>query len=134
MIDKKKIEEAAKEYNLKVENELSKRLIQKQTSGEKFAFTVCRENSFVAGAHWAIEQFFKELWHDAKEEPRNDYGLVVTHSSIGFLYPMDMNEVMNRSVDNNYSVIWQKIVMANKIDKWFYIDDLTKKGGSDEGV
>lgn len=30
------------------------------------------ENAFEAGAHWALEQFQKDLWHDAKEEPMSD--------------------------------------------------------------
>ena len=62
MIDEKKIEEAAiKHMNAAYNDEyfpVKISEIKKQC-----------ESDFKAGAHWAIEQFLKDLWHNTKEEP-----------------------------------------------------------------
>ena len=52
MIDERRIVEAFKEYNEKVEKELSKRLIRKQNSAERYADTTLRQCAFNAGAKW----------------------------------------------------------------------------------
>lgn len=53
MIDDKKIEAAAEEYNEKVENELEKKHIPKRTFAERYAESAIRECAFKAGAKWA---------------------------------------------------------------------------------
>lgn len=72
MIDDYKIIEASKVYNEIVEKELSKRLTRKTTSAERYADTTSRQCDFVAGAKWMQEEFLKELWHDASEEPKEN--------------------------------------------------------------
>lgn len=69
MIDDKKIEAAAEEYNEKVEKELSKRLIRKPTCAERYADTMLRQCAFNAGAKWMQEELLKDLWHPANEKP-----------------------------------------------------------------
>ena len=89
------------------------------------------KNLMISCIKKGIELTFEGLWHDASEEPRNDYGLVITHSSIGVVYPIDMNYTMNNATENNYSKLWERIVIANRIDKWFYFNDILpkQKGG-----
>ena len=54
MLDEKKIEEAAKEYS-------------KVTDCNKTEAMLVEEG-FKEGAHWAIEQFLKDLWHDCRKD------------------------------------------------------------------
>lgn len=49
MIDDKKIEAAAEEYNEKVENELEKKHIPKRTFAERYAESAISECAFKAG-------------------------------------------------------------------------------------
>ena len=68
MIDEKKIEEAAEKY--------ADNITQSNTGWDWYDHA---EYGFKEGAHWAIEQFLKDLWHEAKEEPpRYDDYLVKT--------------------------------------------------------
>ena len=67
MIDEKKIEEAKQKF-----------IADKKTLGiVAMNDLAC---GFSAGAHWAIEQFLKCLWHERNEEPTED-GLVLQHLS-----------------------------------------------------
>lgn len=123
MIDDKKIEAAAEEYNEKVEKELSKRLIRKPTCAERYAGTMLRQCAFNAGAKWMQEELLKDLWHPASEKPllRNGKCLVVYNSGkvdifkISFVYEMLSN--------------YGKDGMGWKC--WCYISDLfLKEGGN----
>lgn len=129
MLDDKKIKEAAIAYS-----QLMKEKMENDEFGKLcdpvdiLADSILYETAFSAGAHWAIEEFLKDLWHGASKEPRNDYGSIIAYSTVsGQGYPVDMNEMMNNSIDNNYSVMWSRIIQANKLDKWLYIDDLLPK-------
>lgn len=83
---------------------------------------------FKEGANWAINKFLNDLWHDVRKEPRNDYGSIIAYSSIsGQGCSLDMNELMDNAIENDYSVMWNRIVSANKFDKWFYLEDLFPK-------
>ena len=52
MIDDKKIEAAAEEYNEKVENELEKKHIPKRTFAERYAESAISECAFKAGGSY----------------------------------------------------------------------------------
>lgn len=121
-LDKKAIE-AAKEYNKKVENELKKVLRRKQTSGELYANSVIRECSFQVGAHWAIEQFLKELWHDDSEEPRNKASVLVIGG--------DKDHIIYY-LESDYQD-WNHEVELWEINKWCYLDDLLEQKGGSNG-
>ena len=121
VIDYKKIEAAAEEYNEKVENELEKKHIPKLTFAERYAESAISECAFKAGAKWAICELLNDLWHPASEKPilRNGKCLVVYNSGkidifkISFVY-----EVLS-----NYG----KDGMGWKC--WCYISDLFPKEG-----
>ena len=81
-----------------------------------------RIEGFKKGAHWAIQEFLKELWHDASEEPRNKaYILIVDKerdSMVDFFEPNDED--------------WDHEVELWNIDRWLYIEDLFPKQKGDE--
>lgn len=73
--------------------------------------------AFRKGANWAINEFLKDLWHSADEEPEKFRIILYTGGSI--------NTAM--LIRNN----WNTKVCLLEIKKWCYIDDLfPKKGGN----
>lgn len=103
MIDKNKIKSAAQGYC-------------------DATYGTLNTNPFIAeafrkGANWAINEFLKDLWHSADEEPEKFRIILYTGGSI--------NTAM--LVRNN----WNTKVCLLEIKKWCYIDDLfPKKGGN----
>lgn len=109
MIDDKKIEEAARDY------------INENGSFIKYDEDPCVDIEFAyrKGAHWAINEFLKNLWHPAREEPQK--------RSV-FLYQTANNTFgMNVIVEARD---WKFVTKYQRATRWFYIDDLfPKKGG-----
>ena len=84
MIDNKKIEDAAKKHAEEV-------FITKY-------WQACYMEGFMEGAKWAINEFLKDLWHPASEEPRKDVSIIIeTHNDKNMFY-----YVWNRWQDNFY--------------------------------
>ena len=112
-MDEKKIEEAASLYAEKYRWEVA--------ISDDEVRNLCRK-LFKEGAHWAIQEFLKELWHDASEEPRNKaYILIVDKerdSMVDFFEPNDED--------------WDHEVELWNIDRWLYIEDLFPKQKGDE--
>jgi len=75
------------------------------------------------GARWAIEQFLKGLWHDAKEEPRNSTFLVEYPYHGKLEYSVDCTENMKRVFCD-----WETYIKHTEITRWLYIDDLMEGG------
>lgn len=107
MIDEKKIEESARDYcNNRYPASLDAPFI-----AEGFRY----------GAKWAINEFLKDLWHDASEKPllRNGKCLVIYNGGtidifkISFVYEM----LSNYGKD---SMNWKY---------WAYVSDLFPKEG-----
>ena len=105
MIDDKKIEDAAKQHS--------------EESYISDYFQACYKDAFMEGAKWMQEEFLKNLWHPASEEPKK--GRV-------FLYKtMFEGYGINQIIDGNE---WKYIIKYQKATQWLYIDDLLpKKGG-----
>lgn len=74
--------------------------------------------AFRKGANWAINEFLKDLWHSADEEPEKFRIILYTGGSI--------NTAM--LIRNN----WNTKVCLLEIKKWCYIDDLFPKKGGEE--
>lgn len=74
------------------------------------------------GAHWAIEQFLKDLWHPASEEPKFGKGrlLVLINGGVSIL---NVGFVLDqlRNLHNIYG-----------IEGWLYLDDLLPKDGGEQ--
>lgn len=118
MINEMKIEEAAnKHFESKFSN-----------NDYPIAVTEIKEQSksdFKAGAHWAINEFLKDLWHDAKEKPEDDYRLLVEEEfphalELGMYYCTD-------ECDEYYGEPWEIQVAKQRIKRWLYVDDLLPK-------
>lgn len=113
MIDEKKIEEAARDY------------INENGSFIKYDEDPCVDIEFAyrKGAKWAINEFLKDLWHPANEEP-NKGKIILMEMRNGDIYAQYF-------VDDKYS--WERICTMFTTTSWLYIDDLhTKKGGENE--
>lgn len=80
--------------------------------------------AFRQGANWAINEFLKDLWHPASEEPRKDVSIIVeTHNDENMFY-----YAWNRWKDNFYPS-WTDAVLCSRVSRWLYLDDLFPKEG-----
>lgn len=107
MIDDKKIEEAMKAF---VEDK------------KVFGIQVVEglRKGFKSGVQWGIEYFFKDLWHDASEEPKaGKYLYIDSFGQIEILYRLDND------------CPWEEDVETYDVVKWLQLDDLfpKQKGG-----
>ena len=110
MIDEKKIEEAA------IENS------EKLSDGKHYRDLVV---GFKAGARWAINEFLKNLWHPADEEPDKSKSDIIT---LGF--DNDAYLQFKESILWNKES-WRHSISRCQIIKWAYLSDiLPKEGGN----
>lgn len=122
MIDEKKIQEAAFDYCSKC-SDITNRNVDLDKDG-----CVDLHNGFIAGALWVINEFIKDLWHPASEEPRNDVSIIVeTHNDKNMFY-----YAWNRWQDNFYPS-WTDAVLCSRVSRWLYINDLFPKEGGENG-
>lgn len=107
MIDEKKIKKAAIEcadeyYSIDLGNDRKK---------------VNRE-IFTKGANWALREFKKSLWHNSKEEPEPNRGILYDDG-------YDLYDWIHTDEEK-----WKDRVYVSSIARWCYISDiLPKKGG-----
>ena len=107
MIDKNKIKSAAQGYC-------------------DATYGTLNTNPFIAeafrkGANWAIQEFLKDLWHPASEEPEKFRKILYTGGSI------DTTDTTMLIINNS----WNTKVCLLEIKKWCYIDDLFPKEGDE---
>lgn len=78
--------------------------------------------AFVCGAKWMQEEFLKDLWHPASEEPKFGKGrlLVLINGGVSIL---NVGFVLDqlRNLHNIYG-----------IEGWLYLDDLLPKEGGEK--
>lgn len=122
-----KIEEAFKEYNKKVENELAKRLTIEPTNAERYAETAIQQCAFITGVKWAINEFLKDLWHPASEEPR-EFAEVLAEAKITESIKTYISFKRNDALFKN----WDAYSSGANITRWLYIDDLLPKEGGEQ--
>lgn len=124
MIDDKKIEEAARETADLYEQDLPIMSYNEDTEVDG-QHHFCQEfgaELFKDGAKWAINEFLKDLWHPANEEPNK-----------GKIILMEMRNGDNYAlyfVNDEYS--WERICTMFTTTSWLYIDDLLPKKGGEE--
>lgn len=109
MIDYKKIDEAA--FDLYKNSKLD------FVSSESV-------EGFKEGAKWMQEEFLKELWHPASEEPR-EFAEVLAEAKITESIKTYISFKRNDSLFKN----WDAYSSGANITRWLYIDDLFKKEG-----
>lgn len=112
MIDAYKIEEATKDY------------INKNNYFAKYEEDPCVDIEFAYkdGAHWAINEFIKYLWHPNTEEPEGYDEWILLHYSVGNYYSLAQVKEFKS---------WKGFVEKMPIDGWLCIDDLFSKEGGD---
>lgn len=124
MIDDKKIEEAAQGAADLYEQDLPIMSYNEDTEVDG-QHHFCQEfgaELFKDGANWAINEFLKDLWHPASEEPRKDVSIIVeTHNDKNMFY-----YAWNRWQDNFYPS-WTDAVLCSRVSRWLYIADLFPK-------
>ena len=107
MIDDKKIEEAC-----------DKALRNSVFNDNVHAYPYVR--GFYDCAKWAFNEFRKDLWHPASEEPEKNHFV---------LFKTAGNSFETEYIGKND---WATIVRCFKVVKWFYVDDLLPKEGGEQ--
>lgn len=107
MIDNKKIEEAERRYCKVTDCKKEEALL---------------EEGFKEGAHWAINELLKDLWHPVSEEPEENKKLLVQYTNYDLEtdYEVDMNTPFTE---------WKQHAVSYKFMKWCYIEDILPKRG-----
>lgn len=103
MIDDKKIEEAAFDYN----------------DGELTNDKLIRA-AFIYGAKWMQEEFLKDLWHPASEAPKRRCNYLLLH------YKDKEEECFEADVVDTKA--WDCYIKGSLVE-YINIDDLFPKGG-----
>lgn len=119
IIDNKKIEEAAI-YSSFVN------VLPEERFGSPFY-----SKGFKQGARWAIDEFLKDLWHPASEEPKKDANCLVYISCEYEDTPEDNNREYTTSV--YLGGCWSEDHFPLEADvfiiKWCYLDDILSQKG-----
>ncbi len=136
ILDDKKIEAAARRYSE----------VTDCTKEEALLI----EEGFKEGAHWAINEFLKDLWHPASEEPKasphDEYGFVHTEDVVQLIVVTRNDETKfmysthQEEYDGDKEGYWLLYDEdANEYDpsegdikKWAYLDDLFPKEGGEK--
>lgn len=113
MIDDKKIEEAKKSF----------------IADKKILGVVAMNDlacGFKEGANWAIDEFLKDLWHPASEEPKKVKNLLL---ETAYEYGKPIYHLIKYMPNGNNVCAWREWYKGAHISRWFYIDDLLQKEG-----
>ena len=113
MIDDKKIEEAARYY-----------CNNRYPASQDAPFIA---EGFRHGAKWAINEFLKDLWHPASEEPR-EFAEVLAEAKITENIKTYISFKRNDALFKN----WDAYSSGANTTRWLYIDDLFQKEVSNE--
>lgn len=117
MIDKKNLKEAARKYM----NELYQ--------DEDFPVKIheIKEqwiSDFEEGAMWAINEFPRDLWHNASEEPEKDKWIIERiFDEDGYNYEVGFFIPHNRT--------WVQHVKRYDVVGWCYLDDILPEEGGE---
>lgn len=128
MIDDKKIEKAAQLHRFELIASMHGSTLGTPMQCFKEEIdteTELIENSFIKGAHWAINEFLKDLWHPASEEPREKAMLLIEVS-----FPKPTLKKFYYT-DVLIKEDWEITCGTMYISRWLYIDDLISKKGSE---
>ena len=82
------------------------------------------EEGFKEGANWAINDFLKDLWHPASEEPI-EFAEVLAEAKITESINTYLSFKRNDALFKN----WEAYSLGANITRWLYIDDLFPKKG-----
>ena len=122
MIDDKKIDAAANNH---IETEYAR-----YNSGKVEEEMICLrgKDSFKEGAKWAINEFLKDLWHPASEEPKKVKNLLLETT---YEYGKPIYHLIKYMPNGNNVCAWREWYKGAHISRWLYIDDLLPKEGGE---
>ena len=109
MIDDKKIKEAAMQHSRWLNSNH-----EESTASD----------SFMEGAKWMQEEFLKDLWHPASEEPR-EFAEILAEAPITESIKAYISFKRNSALFKN----WNAYSSSVNITRWLYIRDLLPKEG-----
>lgn len=119
MIDEKKIEEAQEEIYEDRFLFNGEDIYFDNDDREEMYYSGQIKEAIKLGANWALEQFLKDLWHDASEKPTRGK-LLLTQSVLGIGTNKYKYEVETATHVLDYC-------RENPLYRWLYIDDLLPK-------
>lgn len=122
MIDKYKIAKAARQISEKVVDAKG----FDDSKPTHLAFLDGHVDGFNAGAKWAINEFLKNLWHPANEEPKKVKNLLL---ETAYEYGKPIYHLIKYMPNGNNVCAWREWYKGAHISRWFYIDDLLQKEG-----
>lgn len=124
MIDDKKIEAAKEEiYEDRFLLNGEEIVFDNDTKEEMF-YEVDIKEAIGLGAKLAINEFLKDLWHPASEEPR-EFAEVLAEAKITESIKTYISFKRNDALFKK----WDAYSSGANITRWLYIDDLFPKGG-----
>ena len=119
MIDEKKIEVAAAYYaevnTISVEDQWGDMIIDTEELSE----------AYKEGAHWAINEFLKDLWHPDSDKPvMSEHGMIL----------VELNDITAYKYSLWRSTTTYECLCNNKgyIRRWLYVDELFPKEGGEK--
>lgn len=124
MIDKNKIAKAARQISEKVVDANG----FDDSKPTHLAFLDGHIDGFNAGAKWAINEFLKDLWHPASEEPKKVKNLLLETT---YEYGKPIYHLIKYMPNGNNVCAWKEWYKGAHISRWFYIDDLLPKEGGE---
>lgn len=124
MIDKYKIEKAARQISEKVADDNG----FDDSKPTHLAFLDGHIDGFNAGAKWAINELLKGLWHSNTEKPKEDSNIVYIDENDEF---WDIDNYNSDNFDDSFGEGWDSACRTQNIYKWCYKEDLLPKEGGE---
>ena len=115
MIDNKKIKDVAK--------------LHAEKSYISDYFQACYKDGFIDCAKWMQEEFLKDLWHPASEEPKKVKNLLLETT---YEYGKPIYHLIKYMPNGNNVCAWREWYKGAHISRWLYIDDLLPKEGGEQ--
>jgi hypothetical protein len=123
MIDDKKIETAKEEIYEDRFLLNGEEIVFNNDEKEEMFYEGDIKQAIGLGAKWAINEYLKDLWHPASDEPKGYDEWILLHYSVGNYYSLAQVKDFKS---------WKGFVEKMPIDGWLYIDDLLPKEGGNQ--
>ena len=120
MIDDKKIESAKEEIYEDRFLLNGEEVVFDNDAKEEMFYKDDIKEAIGLGAHWAINEFIKNLWHPANKIPKkfNHYGFAA-------LYILQYNHQIRMVLYDKDNMSWKNVISNSEY--WLYVDDLLPK-------
>ena len=127
MIDEKKIESAKEEIYEDRFLLNGEEIVFDNDAKEEMFYKEDIKEAIGLGAKWAINEFLKDLWHPASEEPI-EFAEVLAEAKITESINTYLSFKRNDALFKN----WEAYSLGANITRWLYIDDLFPKEGDEQ--